>query len=99
MIQTLILALVGLMTDFLPMINNTSQVATFIAKLIQILPAVEKLAEALVQPIKNIINSLSANPATTAEQLATLQALDAAYDQAFEAAATKAEAEDAAPSA
>lgn len=96
MLDTIILAAVGLMTQVLPLINNASQVAKIIELLVQILPAVEKLAEALVQPIKNIIASLQENPATDAEQLKALQDLDAQYDAAFEAAATKAEAEDAA---
>jgi redox-regulated HSP33 family molecular chaperone len=96
MIESLVLAAVGLMTQFLPLINSSSQVAKFIEMLIQILPAVEKLAEDLVQPIKNIINALSTNPATDADQLKALQDLDAAYDAAFEAAATAATAEDAA---
>lgn len=99
MLNTIILAVVGLMTQMLPLVTSSSQVATFIEMLIKILPVVEQLAEALVQPIKNIINALSANPATDAEQLAALKVLDAQYDQAFEAAATAAEAEDAAADA
>jgi hypothetical protein len=94
MLQTIVLAAVGLMTQMLPLINNASQVAKFIAMLIQILPAVEQLAESLVQPIKNIIAALSANPAADAVQLKALTDLDAQYDQAFEAAATAAQAED-----
>lgn len=99
MLNTIILAAVSLMTQVLPLINDSSQVAKFITMLIQILPAVEQLAEDLVQPIKNIIASLSQNPATDAEQLKALQDLDAKYDQAFEAAATAAEAEDSTPPA
>jgi len=94
MLETIVLAVVSLMTQILPLINDSSQVAKFITLLIQILPTVEKLAANLVQPIKNIIASLSSNPATDAEQLKTLQDLDSQYDQAFEAAATAAEAED-----
>jgi hypothetical protein len=96
MLQTIILAVISLMTQMLPMINSSSQVAKFIAMLIQILPTVEQLAADLVQPIKNIINALSANPATDAAQLKSLQDLDVQFDTAFEAAATAAQAEDAA---
>ena len=95
MLTTIIMAAISLMTQMLPLINNTAQVAKFIEMLIQILPTVEQLAMDLVQPIKNIINALSANPATDAAQLKSLQDLDAQYDQAFEAAATAAQAQDA----
>lgn len=44
-------------------------------------------ATTLFQSIKNIIASLSKNAATPAEQLVTLQQLDAQVDTAFEAAA------------
>jgi hypothetical protein len=94
MLQTIVLAVVGLMTQFLPLVSSSTQVAKFIEMLIQILPAVEHLAEDLVQPIKNIIASLSANPAADADQLKSLQVLDKQYDEAFEAAATAAQAED-----
>ena len=94
MLQTIVMAAVALMTQVLPMINSSAQVAKIIELLIQILPTVEQLAQDLVQPIKNIINSLSANPATDAEQLKALADLDTQYDQAFEAAATAAQAED-----
>ena len=97
MLETIVMAVISLMTQFLPLINSSTQVAKFIEMLIQILPTVEKLAEDLVQPIKNIIASLSQNPATDAEQLKALQDLDAQYDQAFEAAATAAQAEDSTP--
>jgi hypothetical protein len=94
MLQTIVLAAVGLMTQMLPLINSAPQIAKFITMLIQILPAVEQLAEALVQPIKNIIAALSANPAADAVQLKALVDLDAQYDAAFEAAATAAQAQD-----
>ena len=61
---------------------------TIINGLVQILPTIVAGAEDLVQPVKNIIAALSANPATTDAQLATLQTLDAQVDAAFEAAAT-----------
>lgn len=41
----------------------------------------------VLQSVKNVIASLSTNPATAAEQLQTLQQLDAQVDTAFEAAA------------
>ena len=94
MLSAIVTAVIALMTQMLPMINSSSQVASFISMLINILPTVEQLASDLVQPIKNIIGALSANPAADADQLKALQQLDAQYDQAFEAAATAAEAQD-----
>ena len=94
MLSTIIMAAISLMTQMLPMINSSTQVAKFIEMLIQILPTVEQLAADLVQPIKNIINALSANPATDAAQLKSLQDLDIQYDEAFEAAAVAAQVED-----
>lgn len=52
---------------------------------IQLFPS----ATTMFQSIKNIISSLSANPATPAQQLATLQQLDAQVDTAFEAIAVQ----------
>ena len=94
MLQAVVTAIIGLMTQFLPLVTSSTQVTNFITMLIQILPTVEQLAQDLVQPIKNIIASLSANPATDAEQLKALQDLDAQYDAAFDAAATAAEVAD-----
>jgi predicted PurR-regulated permease PerM len=93
--DAILIAAMALLGQIVPLLNSASQVAKVIQLLIQILPAVEQLAQELVQPIKNIINALSSNPATDAEQLKQLQDLDAQFDQAFEAAATSAEAEDA----
>lgn len=54
-------------------------------------------ATTLFQSIKNIIASLSSNPATPAEQLATLQQLDAVVDTAFEAIAVQVDPDAPAP--
>lgn len=98
MLGTIVASIVALLGQFLPLITSSSQVANVIQTLIAILPTVEHLAEDLYQPIKNIIAALQANSnqAATADQLQQLQQLDAQYDQAFEAAATAAQAEDSA---
>jgi len=94
----IISAVVSLLTALLPLITGNSQaIGNIIATLIQIIPAVEQAAENLIPPIKNIIAALSADPATTADQLATLQALDAQCDQAFESAAVDASVDNPAP--
>lgn len=87
-------ALLALLTRFVPSLG-TPAVAELITALIQLLPTLVQLGEDLVPAVKNIIAALSANPATTAEQLDRLQQLDAQVDAAFEAAAAAAEAEDA----
>ena len=66
---------------------SVSLIDTIITELVKLLPVVTQGAQALLGPIQNIIAALSANPATTADQLATLQALDKQCDDAFEAAA------------
>lgn len=55
-------------------------------------------AVALFDSIKGAIAALAANPATPAEQLATLQQLDAQVDAAFEAAAALVDPDAAVPS-
>lgn len=62
--------------------------------LVQVIPLIEKEYEDVVPYIQNIIAVLKNDPATTAAQLAQLSELDATADQAFEAAAVKAQAED-----
>jgi hypothetical protein len=64
-------------------------VTNIIDVLSKMLPFILAEVEALYAPVKNIIAALSANPATTADQLAQLQALDAQVDAAFEAAAAE----------
>jgi len=84
--------------QLIPMVSGSaSTIGSIISTLVQIIPAIEQAAEALVPPIKAIIAALSADPATTADQLATLQALDAQCDQAFESAAVDASVDNPAP--
>ena len=76
---------------------SVSLIDTIIAELVKLLPIVISGAAALVPPIQNIIQALSANPATTADQLVKLQALDAQCDKSFEDAAAAAGADPIAP--
>jgi hypothetical protein len=77
--------------------GEASTITSIVNALISLIPTLVQEYEDLVPIVKNIIAALSANPATTADQLATLQTLDAKVDADFEAAATAAQAEDAAP--
>lgn len=94
----LIPAVIALLSQLIPALGSSataSIVTQVIAILIQMIPVLIKEYNDLVGPVKNIIAALSANPSATADQLQTLQALDIAMDNAFEAAAAKAQAEDA----
>ena len=96
MISSLATAVVAMLTTLLPLLSSSgasavaSIIASIIETLIQLIPVIEKEITALAAPIKNIIAALGSNPATTADQLATLQTLDAQVDSAFEAAASAA---------
>lgn len=64
-------------------------VVTALEKWVPLVIALFPSATSLFQSVKNIIASLSSNPATPAAQLATLQQLDAQVDTAFEAIAVQ----------
>ena len=92
-------AVLALITALLPQLGvtgaNADLIGKIIAALVALIPTVIQEAKDLLPAVKNIIAALSANPATTADQLAALDALDAQVDAAFEAAAAAATAEDA----
>ena len=92
MMSSIATAVVALLTQLLPILSTSagSTVIAVINALVQIIPVVVQEATDLVAPIKNVIAALSANPAATADQLATLAALDKQCDDAFEAAAAAA---------
>lgn len=93
---SIITGVLTILQALVPSLTSSGTVQQIINALIQIIPVVVKEAQDLVPMIKNIIAALGSNPASTADQLATLKALDQLTDAAFEAAATKALAEDAA---
>ena len=95
--SAIVSSILAVLASVLPLVQTSASVAKVIEALIQILPIAVQVAQDLVTPIKNIIDTLKQNPATNAEQLATLKALDEKVDAEFEAAATAAIAEDAAP--
>jgi hypothetical protein len=96
--SAIIPAVIALLGQLIPALGSSATaniVTQIITILIQMIPVLIKEYNDLIGPVKNIIAALSANPATTAAQLQTLQALDIAMDNAFETAAAKALAEDA----
>ena len=84
-------AILALIQQLLPVLSGSD--ATLIASIINVLekwvPLIITGVEELYQPVKNIIAALSANPATTADQLVTLQSLDAQVEAAFESIAVQ----------
>jgi hypothetical protein len=83
----LIPSVVSLLSTVAPLLSGASSISAVVQTLIPLIPAVTQTATDLIPAVKGIIASVSANPATTVEQLATLQALDASCDAAFDAAA------------
>lgn len=92
----MIAQLLALIMSIASTTSETATIARVIEALMNWIPVVIQEARDLYPMIKNIIAALSQNPATTAEQLATLKALDVQSDAKFEAAAAGADAEDAA---
>ena len=77
---TLVATLVGELT-------KSSSIQSVITSLQQIVTAGVQEVSDVAPMIKNIIGALKSNAAITADQMAQLEALDAATDAAFEAAA------------
>jgi hypothetical protein len=95
-----ITSILSMIEALLPAITssaNATLIGSIITALTNMLPYIIQEVEALVGPVKNIIAALSANPATTAAQLTTLQALDVQVDNAFEAAAAQTDADGSSP--
>jgi hypothetical protein len=91
-ILTLLLTLIG---QLLPAVGaSTPAIQNIVNALIAIVPALIQEAMDMVPIVQNIIQALKNNPATTAAQLQTLNALDAQCDAAFEDAVAKSEAGD-----
>lgn len=80
-------SLLALLAQLAPVVKDSALIANIVSTLSGLLPIVIAEYQDLIQPVKNIIAALSANPATTADQFTALQALDAAADAAFDKAA------------
>lgn len=90
-----ITAILTMVEQLLPAITsstNANVIDAIIKALVGMVPFIVQEIQSLYQPVKNIIAALSANPATTAQQLSDLQALDAQVDAAFETAAAPTDA-------
>lgn len=89
----IIIAVLSGISQILPLLlgsknaDTTSAINGVINIIEKLMPLIVDEISAVYQSTKNIIAALSANPATTAEQAATLAQFDAQVDAAFEAAA------------
>lgn len=91
-IITLLLTLIG---QLLPAVGvGSTGITTIINALVAIVPALIQEAVDMVPIVQNIIAALKNNPATTAAEMVTLNALDAQCDAAFEDAMAKSTASD-----
>lgn len=88
MISAAVMAALTLIEQILPLLTGGSSTVTLIANiinaLIKFMPLIENEVETVYTSVKNIIAALSANPATTEEQMASLQALDKQVDAAWD---------------
>lgn len=94
-ITAVITAILSMVEQLLPAVTSASNVTlidTIIGALTNMLPFIVQEITSLYTPVKNIIAALSATPATNAQQLSDLQALDAQVDLAFENAAADTDA-------
>jgi uncharacterized membrane protein len=91
MITEAVLAVLTLIEQLLPLLGVTTSAQTvtlignIINALIKFMPLITDEVSSVYTAVKNIINSLSSNPAATPEQLAALQSLDAQVDAAWTA--------------
>ena len=92
MLASIATVVVTMLTDMLPLLSQLAPTAlgSTIAALEQILPVAIKEAQDIVPEIQAIVAELTTNAAITPAQAATLAALDAQCDAAFEAAAAAA---------
>jgi ABC-type glycerol-3-phosphate transport system permease component len=86
-------AILTVVEGLLPVIGTTAastgtiaSIVAMLEKWVPLIVAELPSATTLIQAVQNVIASLGTNPATSAEQLQTLQQLDAQCDTAFEAA-------------
>lgn len=87
MISAAVMAVLTLIEQILPMLTGGSQtvvlITNIITALVKFMPLIENEVSTVYQSVKNIIGALSANPATTADQMTSLQALDKQVDDAW----------------
>jgi hypothetical protein len=81
-----VIPLLEFIANFIGVFTNSSQIASLIATLEQVVKTVGDEISTVGPSVKNIIAALASSDAITADQLDSLQALDASIDAAFDAA-------------
>ncbi len=88
MISAAVMAVLTLIEQILPLLTGGGQTVALIANIIEALvkfmPLIENEVSTVYTSVKNIIAALSSNPATTEEQMTSLQALDKQVDTAWD---------------
>jgi hypothetical protein len=85
-IVTAVSGVLGLITQILPLIggSNSAAIGGVIKTLTDLAPLITNQIGVTYIGVKNIIASIGAHPATTAEQLASLDAFDKLVDDAWD---------------
>lgn len=93
MISAAVMAVLTLIEQILPLLTGGGTTVTLIANIIEALvkfmPLIEDELSTVYTSVKNIIAALSSNPATTADQMTALQALDKQVDDAWDSIETQ----------
>ncbi|GAC1042239.1 hypothetical protein [Rhizobium sp. No.120] len=79
-----VLGMLNILLAAIPQMTSSKVVSQTVAWLLQIEPILVQFSEDLGPVISNIVAAFSANPATTATQLAALKVLDAKTDKDFD---------------
>lgn len=87
MIVTAVTAVLGLVGQILPLIggSNSVQIGSIVKTIGDLMPLITDQIGATYTGIKNILQSISEHPATTADQLAALAEFDKQVDDAWNA--------------
>lgn len=89
-------SIVTLLAQLAPMLTTSSAVGTAVDAIVALTPVITKTAPVLIAQVKSIIDTLRGNSEITPDQLAALDAAEAAIDAAYDEALAAARAEDAA---
>jgi len=86
-IVTAVGGVLSLITQILPLVGvkNTDAIGAIVKTLTDIAPLITNQIGATYTGVKNIIDSVGAHPATTADQMIALKAFDKMVDDAWDA--------------
>lgn len=82
--SALLISILNLVLSAIPQISSSKILNQLVSTLLNLEPAIQQFYADVAPIIQNIIAALSANPASTATQLAVLKQLDAQVDKSFD---------------